>query len=180
MECRIVSRRLWLVFFLFISGSFVCLETQGITRKGEVILLLEDSLTMARVSLDSTRRAMTFALSQRDMITAENLRLKEENRRLVFAVQDAERNAKHLEQTNAMFVWYIGIAAIVFLITLLFIVVRKLYSKPNSMHIPASGQGIDRKIERLNALGDLRERGLLTDKEVEEQKRFLIGGDIRG
>ena len=177
MECRFPSRMVWVMILFFISGLPTCLEAQGPKSKAEVIYLLEDSLSQARLSTDSARRVLKSVLDERDILKQESHKLREENRRMVFKIQDAESKSNHLEQTNAMFVLYTGIAAVVFLFTLLFIVVRKITSKPKVVRAVSSGQDVDKRIERLNALGNLRERGLLSDQEVEEQKRFLIGGN---
>jgi hypothetical protein len=170
--------RLGLVLILFLlSGAFSHSEAQAGLRKSEIIGLLEDSLVRVKFSADSSRRAMATVLNQRDVLKEENRKLRDENRQLVFKLQDADSKARYLEQTNSMFVLYTGIAAVVFLFTLLFIVVRKLTNRSKVTKAPEPDRDVDRRFERLNALGNLRERGLLTDQEVEEQKRILMGGN---
>lgn len=176
MEYRFPARLVWVTMLFFFFGIHTRAEAQGYRNMFEVVSLLQDSLSQARYSTDSARRALNVVLVERDTLKQERHRLREENRRLVFRLQDAENKARYMEQTNSMFVLYTGIAAVVFLFALLFVVVRKLASRPGTPQIKVSDQDIDRRIDRLNALGNLRERGLLTDQEVEEQKRFLIGG----
>lgn len=176
MEYRFPSRLVWMMILFFISGTHFRVEAQGYRSRTEIVALLQDSLSQARYSSDSAHRALNSALAERDTLKQERHKWREENRRLVFRLQDAENKARYLEQTNSMFVLYIGIAAVVFLFALLFVVVRKLAARTGIPRTKVSDQDIDRRIDRLNALGNLRERGLLTDQEVEEQKRFLIGG----
>jgi len=170
--------RLGLVLVLFLLvGAYSRSEAQVGPRKSEIIGLLEDSLFRVKFSADSTRRAIATVLNQRDVLREENRKLRDENRQLVFKLEDAEVKARYLEQTNSMFVLYTGIAAVVFLFTLLFIVIRKLTVRPKVNQVQQYDQDVDRRFERLNALGNLRERGLLTDQEVQEQKRILMGGN---
>lgn len=174
MEYRFSFRLGWLLILFILSGSGSSMGAEGSRARTEVISLLEDSLSQARFRADSARRALANAVAELDLLKDQNHKLRDENRRMVFRLQDTERKAQHLEQTNSMFVLYTGVAAVLFLFTLLFIVVRKLSAKPKPMPGAKQDQDVDRRIERLTALGNLRERGLLTDQEVEEQKRFLL------
>lgn len=135
----------------------------------------DDELRKVTYTRDSLQRTMVSTSLQKEILQTEVQRLRDENRRLLFRLQDTERKALYLERSNSIFVLVVSISAILFLTSLLYILVRRLTSGARRKVVARVAQDVeDSKMEKIKKLMGLKAKGLITDEEAEFQKRQIL------
>ncbi len=156
---QIVDRRAMLIDSL---SSFV-----------DYILVQQDSLKQI---MQSQRERMDSSISALEEVSAENAKLKE-------SLKDAQGDTLQSNHTNSiLFIFNVGVG-IFLLIALLWMFMKKksdgereedeVSSKSNGK--VSKDESFDHKLDRIQKLGSLRDKGLLTDEEFNLQKSQILG-----
>lgn len=156
---QIVDRRAMLIDSL---SSFV-----------DYILVQQDSLKQI---MQSQKERMDSSISALEDVSAENAKLKE-------SLKDAQGDTLQSNHTNSiLFIFNVGVG-IFLLIALLWMFMRKrndddkgnddapTHTKTKS----GKDENFDYKLDRIQKLGSLRDKGLLTDEEFNLQKSQILG-----
>ncbi len=156
---QIVDRRAMLIDSL---SSFV-----------DYILVQQDSLKQI---MQSQKERMDSSISALEEVSAENAKLKE-------SLKDAQGDTLQSNHTNSiLFIFNVGVG-IFLLIALLWMFMRKRSDDdkgnedaPTQAKTKAGKDEIfDYKLDRIQKLGSLRDKGLLTDEEFNLQKGQILG-----
>ncbi|MBK9637948.1 MAG: SHOCT domain-containing protein [Bacteroidetes bacterium] len=156
---QVVDRRAMLIDSL---SSFV-----------DYILVQQDSL---RQIMQSQKARMDSSISALEDVSAENAKLKE-------SLKDAQGDTLQSNHTNSiLFIFNVGVG-IFLLIALLWMFMKKksdgereddeVSSKSNGK--VSKDESFDHKLDRIQKLGSLRDKGLLTDEEFNLQKSQILG-----
>ena len=156
---QIVDRRAMLIDSL---SSFV-----------DYILVQQDSLKQI---MQSQKERMDSSISALEEVSAENAKLKE-------SLKDAQGDTLQSNHTNSiLFIFNVGVG-IFLLIALLWMFMKKksdgeredeeVSSKSNGK--VSKDESFDHKLDRIQKLGSLRDKGLLTDEEFNLQKSQILG-----
>ena len=156
---QIVDRRAMLIDSL---SSFV-----------DYILVQQDSLKQI---MQSQKERMDSSISALEEVSAENAKLKE-------SLKDAQGDTLQSNHTNSiLFIFNVGVG-IFLLIALLWMFMKKksdgereddeVSSKSNGK--VSKDENFDHKLDRIQKLGSLRDKGLLTDEEFNLQKSQILG-----
>lgn len=156
---QIVDRRAMLIDSL---SSFV-----------DYILIQQDSLKQI---MQSQKERMDSSISALEEVSAENAKLKE-------SLKDAQGDTLQSNHTNSiLFIFNVGVG-IFLLIALLWMFMKKksdgereddeVSSKSNGK--VSKDENFDHKLDRIQKLGSLRDKGLLTDEEFNLQKSQILG-----
>lgn len=185
--CRIV---LFLLFLLMFSGKSNRAFAQEIDIRTPRTILL-DSLKYLENQVINTRDSFTVLMStQQARLTGleQDLdQVKEENRNLKAELAESRGDNLQSDHTNyILFVFNILVGAIL-LIALIWMFFRR---KPETVNANSNGQALpsngsaahhaphadvfDHRLDRIEKLGSLREKGLLTDDEFNLQKRQIL------
>lgn len=156
---QIVDRRAMLIDSL---SSFV-----------DYILVQQDSLKQI---MQSQRERMDSSISALQEVSAENATLKE-------SLKDAQGDTLQSNHTNSiLFIFNVGVG-IFLLIALLWMFMKKKsdgereddeVSNKSNVKI-SKDESFDHKLDRIQKLGSLRDKGLLTDEEFNLQKSQILG-----
>lgn len=156
---QIVDRRAMLIDSL---SSFV-----------DYILVQQDSLKQI---MQSQKERMDSSISALEEVSAENAKLKE-------SLKDAQGDTLQSNHTNSiLFIFNVGVG-IFLLIALLWMFMKKksdgereddeVSNKSNGK--VSKDESFDHKLDRIQKLGTLRDKGLLTDEEFNLQKSQILG-----
>lgn len=156
---QIVDRRAMLIDSL---SSFV-----------DYILVQQDSMKQI---MQSQRERMDSSMSALEEVSAENAKLKE-------SLKDAQGDTLQSNHTNSiLFIFNVGVG-IFLLIALLWMFMKKKgdgesrgdeTSSKSNMQVNKD-ENFDHKLDRIQKLGSLRDKGLLTDEEFNLQKSQILG-----
>ena len=149
--------------------------------------LLIDSLGAMIVEMESREDSLYRALSsQNEKISDANTEieaLKAGNAELKLQLEDAQGDNLQSSHTNSiLFIFNIGVG-IFLLIGLIWMFMRKKGDAEsdeqparNDRRKVSNGEdNFDHKLDRIQKLGNLRDKGLLTDDEFNLQKRQILG-----
>ncbi len=149
---------------------------------------LTDSLTSLMLSLSAQQDSMRELLKvQKNIIKQNELerqQLVEENTNLKQELNGAKGDNLQSSHTKSILFIFNLIVGIFLLIALIWMFMRKkndstsrnFSNTATSTFSPSpNGEGYDHKLERIEKLGNLREKGLLTDDEFNLQKRQILG-----
>lgn len=151
-------------------------------RRGMIIDSLISTLELIRIQQDSMRRMLRQQTAKMDELTAENFKLKEDNTNLKSELEDSRGDNLQSSHTNSvLFIFNVGVG-IFLLIALIWMFMRK---KGDDRTDAAGGSSASRKkvveenfenkLERIQKLGNLRDKGLLTEEEFNLQKKQILG-----
>jgi len=149
--------------------------------------LLIDSLSAMIFDMeakeDSLYRVMKLQNEKIDDASKEMEAMKKENAALKLQLEDAQGDNLQSSHTNSiLFIFNIGVG-IFLLIGIIWMFMRKR-GDAESEENPARGdrrktgsaeENFDHKLDRIQKLGNLRDKGLLTDDEFNLQKRQILG-----
>ncbi len=156
---QIVDRRAMLIDSL---SSFV-----------DYILVQQDSLKQI---MQSQKERMDSSIAALEEVSAENATLKE-------SLKDAQGDTLQSNHTNSiLFIFNVGVG-IFLLIALLWMFMKKKSdgeSEDSGASSKSNGkvskdENFDHKLDRIQKLGSLRDKGLLTDEEFNLQKSQILG-----
>jgi hypothetical protein len=139
----------------------------------DYILVQQDSLKQI---IKSQKERMDSSISALQEVRAENATLKE-------SLKDAQGDTLQSNHTNSiLFIFNLGVG-IFLLIALLWMFMKKksdgereddeVSSKSNVK--VSKDESFDHKLDRIQKLGSLRDKGLLTDEEFNLQKSQILG-----
>ncbi|MBK9402488.1 MAG: SHOCT domain-containing protein [Bacteroidetes bacterium] len=149
--------------------------------------LLIDSLGAMIVEMESREDSLYRALSsQNEKISDANTEieaLKAGNAELKLQLEDAQGDNLQSSHTNSiLFIFNIGVG-IFLLIGLIWMFMRKKGdaesdeqpARNDRRKVSNANENFDHKLDRIQKLGNLRDKGLLTDDEFNLQKRQILG-----
>ncbi len=151
--------------------------------------LLIDSLNTMVLQLKLRQDSLLDLLrSQRESINAaeaERARLSQENKNLQAELDGAMGDNRQSNHTNSILFIFNIIVGVILLIALVWMFLKKKSDPgervkrtgsyaPSIVHNNGSEQ-FDKELERIEKLGSLREKGLLTDDEFNLQKKQILG-----
>ena len=139
----------------------------------DYILVQQDSLKQI---MQSQKERMDSSISALQEVSAENATLQE-------SLKDAQGDTLQSNHTNSiLFIFNLGVG-IFLLIALLWMFMKKksdgereddeVSSKSNVK--VSKDESFDHKLDRIQKLGSLRDKGLLTDEEFNLQKSQILG-----
>lgn len=140
----------------------------------DYILVQQDSL---KQSMRSQKERLDSSYSALEEVSAENVKLKE-------SLKDAEGDTLQSNHTNSILFIFNVIVGIFLLIALLWMFTKKRSDGDEKnddevLHRKNSKSGQDEnfehKLDRIQKLGNLRDKGLLTDEEFNLQKSQILG-----
>jgi len=151
-------------------------------RRSVLIDSLKSSLILIGTQQDSLRELLKNQKTtiiegqeERGKLTEENTNLKQE---LNGAIRD-NLQSSHTKKILFIFNLIIGIFL---LIAAIWMFARKKsepivkpYNNSSASTLSVNSEGYDHKLERIEKLGNLRDKGLLTDDEFNLQKRQILG-----
>ena len=151
-------------------------------RRGLIIDSLISTLDLIRIQQDSMRRMLRQQTAKMEELSAENLNLKEENTKLKSELEDAQGDNLQSSHTNSvLFIFNVGVG-IFLLIALIWMFMRKKGDERGDSDRSGTGarkkvveENFENKLERIQKLGNLRDKGLLTEDEFNLQKRKILG-----
>lgn len=151
-------------------------------RRGMIIDSLISTLDIIRIQQDSMRRLLRQQTTKMEELTAENFKIKEENTNLKSELEDARGDNLQSSHTNSVLFIFNVAVGIFLLIALIWMFMRK---KGDDRSESGGGntsprkkvveENFENKLERIQKLGNLRDKGLLTDEEFNLQKKQILG-----
>lgn len=152
-------------------------------RRGMLIDSLARSLEQVRAQQDSARRALSLQQVKLEQLAAENQRLQQVNTRLEHDLEAARGDNLQSSHTNSVLFIFNVIVGLLLLIALLWMLNLRKRGDDRETPAPAAGGGrkksaeenFEHTLDRIQKLGSLRDKGLLTDEEFNLQKKQLLG-----
>jgi len=139
----------------------------------DYILVQQDSLKQI---MRSQKERLDSSLSTLEEVSAENVKLKE-------SLKDAQGDTLQSNHTNSILFIFNVIVGIFLLIALLWMFMKKRNDgdDKNDDNAPIKrkskanqDENFDHKLDRIQKLGNLRDKGLLTDEEFNLQKSQIL------
>lgn len=177
-----ISRLLICCFLLMVAGRVDAQQGRVYDRRSMIIDSLVKTMDQIRVQQDSMRRMLKQQSAAVEELTAGNLKLQEENTRLKEQLADARGDNLQSSHTSSVLFVFNVIVGVFLLIALLWMFMRR--KGDDREESPASVTGarkpvvegnFENKLERIQKLGSLRDKGLLTDDEFNLQKQQILG-----
>lgn len=149
-------------------------------KRGLVIDSLSSRLELLTIRLDSLLVEFNSLKRQKEERETELLKVNEENKKLSERLEESQGDNLQSSHTNSiLFIFNVGVG-IFLLIALIWMFMRK-GSEESSKPLATARKGtngeeyFDSKLERIQKLGSLRDKGLLTDEEFNLQKKQILG-----
>lgn len=147
---------------------------------------LTDSLTSLLISISNQQDSLRELLkTQKTTIIEgqeERAKLAEENANLKQELNGAMGDNLQSSHTKKILFIFNLIVGIFLLIAVIWMFARKKsesiakpYNNSSTSTLNGNNEGYDHKLERIEKLGNLRDKGLLTDDEFNLQKRQILG-----
>ncbi len=102
-------------------------------------------------------------------------RLTDENIKLKSDLEESMGDNLQSSHTSSILFIFNIIVAVILLVALIWMFMRKKETTSSSNNNYGAGENSDAKLEMIEKLGNLRDKGLLTDEEFNLQKRQLFG-----
>lgn len=178
-----VSLRLLICCFLLLSMQPADAQQRRVfDRRGMIIDSLVKTVDQIRVQQDSMRRILKLQSTTVEELTTTNFKLKESNSKLRAELTAARGDNLQSSHTNSVLFVFNVIVGIFLLIALLWMFMRKKSDDRDDV-APASPNrrsqvtedNFEHKLDRIQKLGNLRDKGLLTDDEFNLQKQQILG-----
>ena len=144
---------------------------------------LHQAVTDLKNQNDSLLLLINDELSKAQSLEQQNIVLASENKKLSQQLGEARGEQLQTSHTSSILLVFNIMAGIILLIALIWIFTRKkiVTDEPEvpvrpmsvSNHIPADP--VEIRLERIEKLGRLRDKGLLTEDEFQLQKKQLLG-----
>lgn len=157
-------------------------RTMVYDRRTMIIDSLVSTMDLIRLQQDSMRRMLRQQTTRMEELTAENFKIKEENTNLKSELEDARGDNLQSSHTNSVLFIFNVAVGIFLLIALIWMFMRKKGDdRPDNGSNAASSrkkvveENFENKLERIQKLGNLRDKGLLTEEEFNLQKRQILG-----
>ncbi|MFN0189282.1 MAG: SHOCT domain-containing protein [Bacteroidia bacterium] len=139
----------------------------------DYILVQQDSL---KQTMRSQKERLDSSYSALEEVSAENVKLKE-------SLKDAQGDTLQSNHTNSILFIFNVIVGIFLLIALLWMFMKKKNDgdsgddeiSKKSKGKESKDENFDHKLDRIQKLGSLRDKGLLTDEEFNLQKSQILG-----
>ena len=186
---KILQRFLPVLFFLCL-GSFSALDAFGQSspsgriydRRTMIIDSLVSTLDQIRVQQDSMRRLFRQQSAKVEELSDANFKLTEQNTELKEELKEAKGDNLQSTHTNSILFIFNVVVGIFLLIALIWMFMRKKGDDAEPTVVPAGNgrksvveENFEHKLERIQKLGNLRDKGLLTDEEFNLQKKQILG-----
>lgn len=164
-----------LLLFLFALCSHIAVSENNKVRISLNDSLLKQQLIFSRAadSLNSIIRSQRTEIRKlNDAVVGLNNQLKRNER----TVQDLQGDNLQSAHTNSiLFILNLSVGLIL-LIAIIWMLVRKKPEHVKKMSV--STENLEYRLDRIEKLGQLREKGLLTDEEFSLQKKQILGERI--
>jgi hypothetical protein len=144
-----------------------------------------DTLTIESNDLrsqnDSLLMLINDELANSRALEQQNKQLTETNRNLKNELEAVRNDQLQTSHTSSVLLIFNILAGIILLVSLLWIFTRKRGSPAASDEVPFTGvlrkvpDHVDTRMERIEKLGKLRDKGLLTEEEFQLQKKQILG-----
>ncbi len=200
MKISVAAFKLFFILLMAVAGNMNAqdsLKKSGGTRKpvatkSPVVafdrrVLIIDSLTAGMEKMQFREDSILRILRQQEekisSSTAEITSLRDENGKLKARLEDAQGDQLQSSHTNSiLFIFNVGVAIFLLIALLWMFLRRKNEEEGTSPALPRrkaarSGEeeNFDHKLERIQKLGSLRDKGLLTEDEFNVQKKQILG-----
>jgi hypothetical protein len=145
-------------------------------NKNRIIDSLTTSLLRTEQTRDSLMQILRADKSQIRKLEGENAKVTDENNSLKKNLDGALGDKLQSSHTSSILFIFNVIIAVILLVAIAWMFLRKKEEKRTSVN---SREGIsevfDNKFDRIEKLGSLRDKGLLTEEEFNFQKKQLLG-----
>ncbi len=145
-------------------------------NKNRIIDSLTATLLRTEQSRDSLMQILRADKSQIRKLEGENAKVTDENNSLKKNLDGALGDKLQYSHTSSILFIFNVIIAVILLVAIAWMFLRKKEEKRTSVN---SREGIsevfDNKFDRIEKLGSLRDKGLLTEEEFNFQKKQLLG-----
>lgn len=156
------------------------------SRRSVMIDSLQNTMMLLFAKKDSLLTITRQQASQQQAMQAQLIRLSEENKNLNKELDNA--NVDRLQSSHTSSVLYIFSVLIVIMVLVALVwmmskkkirepekvVVANGYSRNGTIEVTAAVPAFDHRLERIEKLGNLREKGLLTEDEFNSQKKQIL------
>lgn len=172
------------IILLMIAGPVIPVMGQTTTADAGRAMLysrarLIDSLTnQVDVLINEKQKAGDKINKLEDQLRTQEIELKrltDENIKLKSDLEESMGDNLQSSHTSSILFIFNIIVAIILLVALIWIFMRKKEATSNNSNAYGSTESNDVKLEMIEKLGNLRDKGLLTDEEFNLQKRQLFG-----
>jgi hypothetical protein len=144
---------------------------------------LQQELIQLRLQNDSLLGLINDELVRSRTVEQQNALLDEEIKKLESELNAAKGEQLQTSHTSSVLLVFNILAGIILLVALVWIFTRRKggsESVPDTAirtinNIPASADPVETRLERIEKLGRLRDKGLLTEDEFQMQKKQLLG-----
>jgi len=167
---------------LLFVGHANAQQLRRFDRRAMIIDSLVRTVDQIHIQQDSMRRMLKQQSAVVEELTAGNLKLQEENTRLKEQLADARGDNLQSSHTSSVLFVFNVIVGVFLLIALLWMFVRRKVddreespASVNGARKPVLEGNFENKLERIQKLGSLRDKGLLTDDEFNLQKQQILG-----
>lgn len=180
----------WFGMQLTLSGQDNALKpvsgqkAQGVyvDRRAVLIDSLNNYISQLSIRQDSLQRVLRKQGEAIDETSRKAAQVEEENRRLKSRLEEARGDNLQSSHTNSiLFIFNVGVG-IFLLIALIWMFMRRRNDEEGEEQPPHptkrkinGEENFDFKLDRIQKLGSLREKGLLTDDEFNIQKKQILG-----
>jgi hypothetical protein len=139
---------------------------------------LSQSIETFKVTNDSLVELIRDQEAKGDELKRINKQLSETNENLTLELEKTKGDQLQTSHTSSILLIFNIIAGIILLVTLIWIYNRKKPDENEEEVIPRvhnNRDHVEAKIDRIEKLGKLRDKGLLTEEEFLSQKRQILG-----
>ena len=191
----IISKKYLILFFLLITSLSNVLLADSIQKAPiRANSNYESEIYWSRRVLIDSLFALKVRVSQneanyRTTIQAEKVKfdelseqfrsLQEENRKLNVALEESKGDTLQSSHTSSVLFVFNIVVAVILLIALIWMFSSRKKTervvRGTVYTSPISTESLDYRMDRIEKLGSLREKGLLTDEEFSLQKKQILG-----
>jgi hypothetical protein len=162
--------------------------TRKFVSRARVIETLAAEVESLRQANSRISDSLFESRQQLDVLNQDNDRLKKDVKQLEQNLDSALNEKLQSSHTNSVLFIFIFITGLIVLLALIWLFMRKpatvahyqdtrtnLEDDDDDDEKSASLNSVDHQLERIEKLGSLREKGLLTDDEFNLQKKQILG-----
>jgi len=158
---------------------------QALDRRGMLIDSLSAFVDFILIQQDSLKQSMRLQKERMDSSVEAMQELSAENLKLKGALKEAQGDTLQSDHTNSILFIFNVVVGIFLLIALVWMIMRKrndeetndgeTKARPKQKANSVSDESFDYKLDRIQKLGSLRDKGLLTEDEFNLQKKQILG-----
>ena len=165
----------------YLNNMAAASKSKGTGGKYSIVDSLSDQVLVQKGQIDSLLVLINDELSRSQSLENNNAKLNDANQNLSKELEETKGDQLKTSHTSTILLIFNILAGIILLVALVWIFNRKKEDPSETQQSEVKTPSrlpvdqLDKKMDRIEKLGKLRDKGLLTDEEFHLQKKQILG-----